>query len=224
MTYLAAQLPGFLETCRRQRPKDQRFLPLIIPYFCPGEVLEIGAGCGQLAELLARRGLRVTASDLESFFVQYQESRGLKSRIVDATDILSGAGRQFDNILTQGVTTLVTNDLKLVERTYRSVWTALRPGGRFIFVFPNAYSRSDKPWSRMSDHWPIIERVGFRRVAHFRNQVFPSKWYHFLPSWLTCPVEWTIGARIGLRNVLVLEKPRSTCSTPGASMPKWSAA
>jgi len=224
MSYLAAQLPHFLETSQRQRPKDERFLPLITPYLCPGDVLEIGAGCGQLSMLLDRRGLGVTASDLEAFFVQYQASCGLRSRIVDATNISGGVGQLCDNILTQGVSTLVTNDLSLVEKTYRSVWSALRPGGRFIFIFPNAYCRSDKPWSRMRDHWSIIERVGFHLVAHFRNQVFPSKWYHILPSWVTCPIERTIGTKIGLRNVLVLEKPHAACRASFRKLPEPAAA
>ena len=128
---------------------------------------------------------------------------------MDATNIPSSVGRAFDNILTQGVSTLVTKDLDLVRRTYESIWDALIPGGRLIFIFPNAYQRPGKPWSTVGQHLPLIEDTGFRTVKRFRNQLFPSKWYHFAPAVVTQPLEYTLGRRFGMRNVFVLEKSAS---------------
>jgi hypothetical protein len=86
------------------------------------------------------------------------------------------------------------------------MWNALKPNGRLIFVFPNAYQRPGRPWSTIDDHWPIINEVGFHVTKHFRHQLFPSRLYHVFPSVLTQPLETTIGTRFGMRNVFVLER------------------
>lgn len=207
MSYQASQLSQFIQVAQRQRAKDDLFVETIIPYLRGGELLEIGAGCGQLSELLQQRGVRVTASDLEEFFVEYHASRGLKTQVVDATNILGCISRRFDSVLAQGVSTLVTNDLAMVQATYRSVWECLEPSGRFLFIFPNAYGWLDKRWSKLADHWPIIARTGFTVVDHFRHQVLRSHWYGAMPPAAARLVENVVGRHFGLRDVVVLEKP-----------------
>ena len=212
MTYTPALLPEFVATCDRQRPKDERFVKQVLPWLRSGRVLEIGAGCAQLSELLAQHGVDVMASDIEPFFVDYQKQIGLESLQVNAMDIVSDVGKTFDNIITQGVSTLVTKDLDMVRTTYASVWNALNPAGRLIFIFPNAYQRPGKPWSTIDDHWPLIEEAGFDVVKRFRHQLFPSQWYHHLSPLVTQPLEKTIGQRWGMRNIFVLEKPAASRS------------
>ncbi|MCG8449215.1 MAG: class I SAM-dependent methyltransferase [Pirellulales bacterium] len=206
MSYLAKDLPYFISVAARQRPKDQLFVDQILPFFRPGRLLEIGAGCGQLSSLLQRHGFDVIASDIEQFFVDYQRKCGLQSTLVDATTISDSLDEPVDNVLAQGVSTLVTHDLGMVRKTYESIWNALKPGGRLVFIFPN-YKGQKGRWSNPhKDHPRIFQEVGFKLHARFRSQIFPSQWYHALPDSAARFCENTFGKHFGLRVVTVLEK------------------
>lgn len=206
MTYIAKDLPYFISVAEKQRAKDEIFIDQIAPLFASGKVLEIGAGCGQLSKLLEKRGHKVVVSDIEQFFVDYQRSCGLESEIVDATKISDSFSEPMDNIMAQGVSTLVTDDLELVKKTYQSIWNALKKGGRLVFIFPN-YKGQKGNWSNPHiDHPRIFQEVGFKLHAKFRSQILPSKWYQILPVSISTILENTLGRLFGLRVVIVLEK------------------
>ena len=212
VAYESSQLPAFIKLCERQRAKDEQLIDEVVPYLRSGASLEIGAGCGQISEILASHGISIVASDIEDFFLEYHEQRGLKSARVDAMNIVKSTGERYNNIVTQGVTTLVTNKLEWVRATYQSIWDALEPSGRLIFVFPNAYPSSRQPWSTIADHQPIIESIGFEFVTKFRHQLFPASFYRRISPMLTKGFERTLGRRLGVRHVLVLERPRLVAS------------
>jgi SAM-dependent methyltransferase len=201
--YDPSVLPQMIATTRRQRPKDAIFVGSLLPYFQPGPVLELGAGCGQLSELLAAKGLDITPSDIQPFLVDYMLSRGLQARIMDATNLVSGIDRPYPNVLAQSISVLITPDLALVQRTYESVHDALPPGGRFIFILPSLWG---EPWSRASDHLRIAERSGFALVHRFRHQILPSSLYGRLPKRFLQAADSSFGRVFGIRCVFVFER------------------
>jgi SAM-dependent methyltransferase len=183
---------------RRQHAKDALFLEGLVRFLVPSTVLEIGAGCGQLSALLAARGWDVTASDVESFFVDYMAAQGLKAVVLDATNLGAGISKPLDNVLAQSISPLITRDLEVVERTYRSIHSVLKPAGRFVFILP-----AGRQWSNASDHLLIAERAGFDLVHRFRHQALPSAWYGRLPRFLLRASDSSIGRVLGVRWVFV---------------------
>ncbi len=202
--YHAAVLPAMVATAHRQHAKDTLFVAGLVRYLVPGAVLEIGAGCGQLSALLAARGWDVTASDIEPSFVEYMAAHGLKTRVLDATDLRAAISEPLDNILSQSISTLITRDLDTVERTYESVHAVLKPAGRFVFILPRR-----RQWSDVGDHLRIAERTGFDLVHRFRHQALPSGLYGRLPPALLRAVDSSIGRVLGVRWVLIFAARRS---------------
>jgi SAM-dependent methyltransferase len=193
-----------IATAARQRPKDALFVEELAPYFVPGPILEIGAGCGQLSELLAAKGFDVTASDIEPFLVDYIASRGVPARVVDALNLAAGMDRPYANVLGGGPSTLITPDLAIVRQTYESVAAALPSGGRFIFVLPSLWG---EPWSKPRDHKRIARESGLDLVTSFRHQVLPSTAYRRAPRAILRLIERTIGRLAGIRTVFVYAAP-----------------
>jgi SAM-dependent methyltransferase len=190
-------------TTERQRAKDAIFVETLMPYFRPGPILEIGAGCGQLSELLSAKGLDVTPSDIQPFLVDYMSSRGLRARILDATNLATGLDRPYDNILAQSISVLITPDLATVQQTYESVHAALPPNGRFIFILPSLWR---EPWSHAADHLRIADEAGFDLVRRFRHQILPSSLYGHLPDKVLRVIDGSIGRILGIRWVFIFER------------------
>jgi SAM-dependent methyltransferase len=203
--YDPSVLPGMVATTRRQRAKDTIFVETLVPFFLPGPILEIGAGCGQLTELLSAKGRDVTASDIQPFLVDYMTSHGLRARLLDATNLAAGLDRPYDNILAQSISVLITPDLAMVQRTYESIHEALPPEGRFIFILPSLWG---EPWSHASDHLRIAKQVGFDLVHRFRHQILPSRLYGHLPGAFLRAADGSIGRILGIRVVFVFERRR----------------
>jgi SAM-dependent methyltransferase len=200
----AACLEHMCTDAERQLAKDRHFVRFISRYFISGPILEIGAGVGQLSLLLRTIGFNVIASDIQPWMIDYMLSRGLESQVVDCLDIIRSTSRTFPNILAQAPSPFVTSDLSVVRMAYRSVYDALINKGRFVFIFPD--NRDASKCSQIREHWPIINETGFRLVKHFRNQIFPSRFYFWLPYSIYRVLESSCGMWFGLRNVIILEK------------------
>jgi SAM-dependent methyltransferase len=210
--YNRGDLASMVATARRQRAKDAIFVEALMPYFRPGAILEIGAGCGQLSELLSAKGLDVTASDIQPFLVEYMSSRGLDARILDATNLAPALDRQYDNILAQSISVLITPDLATVKRAYESVHAALPPRGLFVFILPSWWRA---PWSSVADHLRIADGAGFECVHRFRHQILPSSLYGQVPVTLLRAIDGSIGRILGVRTVFIFK--RRGVSTPDGS-------
>jgi SAM-dependent methyltransferase len=202
--YAEDQMLKWEEITRRQFSKDKGFVAQLEREFVPGSVLEIGAGLGQLSRLLAERGWDVVCSDRETHFVRYMQGSGLLAFDADALDLSAATSHMYHNVFTQGLSTLITRDVEVVRRTYTSVYNVLEPGGRFVFIFPNAY-RGHR-WSSFDHHKAVALSSGFSIVRAFRHQVFPSRAYRVLPDTITHCVETSIGRRFGIRWVITLQK------------------
>jgi SAM-dependent methyltransferase len=201
--YTPDVLPAMVATCRRQRPKDSLFVEALARWFRPGRILEIGAGCGQLSELLKARGFDVTPSDVAPFLTEYMAARGLAPLTLDALDLASGIDRPFENVLSQSISTLITRDEATIARTYQSVWQALVPGGRFVFILPAGFREE---WSSPRTHLRIAADASFEVVRRYRHQALPSSSYSRFPRWLLRLIDGTIGRVVGVRWVFVFQR------------------
>ena len=213
--YDPSVLPRMVAISQRQRAKDSIFITALIPYFRTGPILEIGAGCGQLSELLAATGLDITPSDVQPFFVDYMLQRGLAARVIDATLLPSGLDRAYDNILAQSISVLITPDLAIVRRTYEAVHSALPDDGRFIFILPSGWGER---WSHAADHVRLADQAGFDLVHRFRHQVFPSSVYGRLPASLLRAADGSFGRIFGVRWVFIFRRrdsPTGQAAQPG---------
>lgn len=189
----------------RQLVKNTLFAHRLRRHLVPGSLLEFGAGNGQLSKIFADMGFDVLATEIHTHLVEYMRAKGLTTRVVDARRAKEFLDISFDNVFAQGLHTLLTKNLEGTAETYRSAWEVLKPGGHFIVVLANAYR--PRRWSTIDSHYPLIELAGLKIAAHFRDQVLPSVWYTRLPAFILNTVEYSIGRRFGIRNVLVLERP-----------------
>jgi SAM-dependent methyltransferase len=191
----------WIDIAKRQEFVSGYLFPVLLTYFQQGSlILELGAGVGQLCEIAEREGYEVVGSDFCEEFIQYMENKISNVRKLDALNIMADTQEQWFGIYAQGLSVLITKDLETVRKAYGSIFEALKPGGRFLFIFPRA-DRSK--YSRAVEHRSIYKRIGFKEIALFRQQALPAKFYKYK---LARTVERVIGKYVGIRDVIVLEK------------------
>ena len=192
-------------------------LPMVARSFVPGRVLELGAGAGQASVILRDLGWEVVASDYAPFFVDHLRSLGLPAHRVDATDIAASRLGRFANIFCQSVTPLITSDLEVVARSYRSIHEALQPGGRLVEIHAQAARHELRSTMRL--HAEQARRAGFQGVSVVRNQLVPSRAYRAPLRPLAVLAERALGRHLGSRFVLTAQRgPESPGTTPGPIM------
>jgi glycosyltransferase involved in cell wall biosynthesis/SAM-dependent methyltransferase len=112
----------------------------------PPRVLDLGAGTGNLSQLLATAGYEVEACDLDPGLFQCP---GITCRLADVTDKLPCEDASFDGV----ICVEVLEHLDGHERLFEEVARVLRPGGVFVFTTPNVMSIK----SRLSFLWTGFE-------------------------------------------------------------------
>ena len=133
-----------------------------VAWFRPGaRILEVGAGTGQQASELARRGFAVEAIELS-------DSVYAGDRIFPITDYdgrhIPFPDRSFDLVFSSTVIEHVP-DLTQLHREIRRV---LRPGGRAVHVMP---THAWRLWTTVSA-FPL----GLQEAAALRAQLLPRGW------------------------------------------------
>jgi len=213
--YTPEVLRHWIATGRRQEAKDQVLLVRIARSFVPGRVLDLGAGAGQTSLLLRGLGRDVVASDYAPFFVDHLRSLGLEAHRVDATDISASRLGLFPNIFCQSITPLITSDLSVVARAYRSIHESLEPGGQLVEIHAQAARHELR--ATMREHANQARRAGFEDVRVVRNQLLPSSAYraHLRP--LAAVAERALGPSLGSRFVLTARRPLERPAAPGAT-------
>ena len=148
------------------------------------DVLEIGAGHGELTEMLAN-GRTVTATDLSTRSVDKLRSRFAQSPNVDIrlVDIAAtNDGRLYDSVVLVNVLEHIDDDANALERLRGS----LRPGGRlcvFVPAFDGLYSDFDQRIGhrrryRRSQLVTALDRAGFAIAdARYINTVGALAWW-----------------------------------------------
>lgn len=192
------------EIVERQKYFTNYIATIILNFFPESteSVLELGAGLGQYSELFRDTGYDVLSSDVSGVFIDYMEKvKGLNVKKIDATNCTDyPKNKLFDCVFSQAISVLITKDEETIQRAYECVYQSLRKSGRFIFIFPRG--KLDR-YSRSTDHVRIYEKVGFKILAEFRSQAFPSKLYRY---GFIVMIEKVIGHYIGIKDVLILEK------------------
>jgi SAM-dependent methyltransferase len=111
------------------------FLSFLLPYIKNRvtDILDIGAGRGNLSKLLAERGLEVTACDLypDDFLVS-----DVECLYADLNDNLPFAGASFDGAVAVEVMEHLAHAEKLISECSR----VIRPGGILAITTPNIVS------------------------------------------------------------------------------------
>ena len=189
----------------RQRYVTDYLFPDILQYFSKKQkILELGAGVGQLCKVANTSGYSVLGSDYCDNFVSYMRENNMTAVKIDALNIEHNTqNTSFDGIYAQGLSVLVTKDEEIISCTYRSIYKALTPKGRFIFIFPRG---SKIKYSRASEHEKIYSNIGFKKIHSFRQQAFPAFLYKYR---IIRFFEKFLGSFFGIRDIIILEK--GTC-------------
>ena len=216
--YVPSSLASWIETGRRQEAKDRVLLPRLARNFVPGRVLELGAGAGQTSLILRDLGWEVVATDYAPFFVAHLQSVGLCAHRVDATDISESGLGTFPNIFCQSITPLITSDVRVIGRTYRSIYAALEPGGRLVEIHAQAARHELRATMRM--HAEQAHGAGFTDVQVDRNQLLPSRAYGAPLRPVAAVAERWLGRWLGNRFVLTAQRP---CAATGDATRRASA-
>ena len=203
--YQPQVLQAWIDTARRQAPKDRLLIPRIAGLLQPGPVLELGSAVGHLARLLRGLGHEVLASDYAPFFVEYMKQQGLPAVQIDATNIAAAGLQPYPNIFAQSISPFITTDLNIVASAYRSVLEALTPGGHFVLIHAMAPRRDLA--QTMRDHQRLAREAGFEIFEFRRDQLLPTTVYARLPA-LAAPLDAALGPSLGSRFVLAGRRPR----------------
>ncbi len=165
------------------------------------EVLEIGAGHGELTERLVRGGRFVTATDLSTRCVEELQARyaGMANVEVRHADIAAiGDERRYDSVVLINVLEHIPDDLAAL----RDLRRLLKPGGRLIVfspAFEGLYSDFDHKVGhhrryRRSQLVTVADRAGLEYVdARYVNSVGAFAWWLFARRLHQTPTQgWTV--------------------------------
>jgi (heptosyl)LPS beta-1,4-glucosyltransferase len=129
----------------------------------PPRVLDLGAGTGNLSQLLATSGYDVEACDLDPALYQFA---GTECRRADVTKQLPYDDSSFDGV----ICVEVLEHLDGHERLFAEVARVLRPGGAFLFTTPNVMSIK----SRLSFLWTGFEHSFYPLEV---GEQTPQEWH-----------------------------------------------
>ena len=193
----------------KHRLRDEQFLRVLVRWFRPGPILEIGAATGHLSEILHRRGYDVLASDYSPALANAIGARGVPAAVVDATsDIAEQTGRVFENVLAQGVLPLIWRDASTVCATLTAIHAALEPKGHLVCIGVHPYwARSPESYFTPREQIGIAKATGlFRLVTSFPHQVIPTGWYRSWNARLFNSLDFHAAHLFSIRLVWVMEK------------------
>ena len=197
-----AEVKKWSKIAKLQHCRDKIIIKTLLPYFRKGVTLEIGAGVGQISNLLSGYGLVVIASDYSDKFITHMQKEQLSTIKANAMNLKPDL-KDFspDNVYAQGLSTLIQTNCDGLKETYQSVYDILKNQGRFIIIHPN-----HKDWNHINDHYKVFLSVGFKVVKVWRQQMMPSQFYCYIPEIIVLFLEKIIGRLLGKRSIIVLEK------------------
>ena len=95
------------------------------------QILELGTGTGIHADLLQKKGFRVTGIELSQEMAQQAREKGIECYINDCSTF--NLRRKFDAVISLfHVISYITDNEKLIK-TFNNVYNHLIPGGVFLF-------------------------------------------------------------------------------------------
>lgn len=155
--------------------------------FLKGEILEVGTGIGNFAEMLSSMG-EVTTIDIDKEYVSKLQG-SLKGISVGYGDVEKGkyffGDKKFDSIVSLNVVEHIKKDKKALQYMYR----LLKKGGKLILLVPAhgiLFSNFDKKlghFRRYSNKEvkELIETAGFTKVnVRYLNWWGAMGWFVFM--------------------------------------------
>ncbi|MEL6626194.1 MAG: class I SAM-dependent methyltransferase [Bacteroidota bacterium] len=150
-----------LETLSQARHFNRWMASMVISWLKPGASLEIGAGIGNLSQLVLEASFPLTVSDvhtdylrlLRQRFTQYAHFKGCHRLDIGSKDDTTGLqqdGQPFNNIFALNVIEHVEDDLQALANCHE----LLAPGGRAIILVPA---------------FPWLYNVFDKHLGHFRR-------------------------------------------------------
>ncbi|HKK81248.1 MAG TPA: class I SAM-dependent methyltransferase [Prolixibacteraceae bacterium] len=139
------------------------------------QLLDIGCGTGNLAISLANEGFNVKAIDLDESMIRVAKQKSRDNnpafRVMNMLNIASEFRfEQFDGILCFGNTIVHLTDNALIEHFLNSVYSILKPGGKFMLQILNYESILEK----RPESLPLIENdnIRFERLYEYPGSGF----------------------------------------------------
>lgn len=143
----------------------------VLNRFLNGRVLDIGCGIGDM--LHYRKG--TIGVDINSFNVEFCESRGLNARLMDL-DVLPFPSENFDSILLDNVLEHIDDPSKLLVEIGR----VLKPGGKLLLGVPGIKGQaSDPDHKKFYDENALLLLAGSHRFLverFFYMPIMKSDW------------------------------------------------
>jgi D-alanine-D-alanine ligase len=133
----------------------------------PMRVLDLGCGKGRHALELARRGYQVTAIDVAAVYLQHAQRRALEQHLAIEFRLQRGAELEengiYDFILAYNHT-LGFMSTEELARHFRRIWSALKPGGKFLLtlagpkIVPDVSPEKVRNWTEQEGRYVLREK------------------------------------------------------------------
>jgi 2-polyprenyl-3-methyl-5-hydroxy-6-metoxy-1,4-benzoquinol methylase len=126
-------------------------------------ILDYGCGTGRISMMLGKEGYRVLGIDPAVDHIEMATSLNRSSNVAFKvlTQAPIAAAASFDAVVSSSVFEFVPDPQQYIQAIYQ----LLKPGGRLIISFPNAFSL-----------WRIYSKIRFgKRYNHFKFQTIHKK-------------------------------------------------
>ena len=124
--------PGKLRRIDSQRPWYQKALSLL-PVSTGQKILELGAGAGELVQILKSQGYKITCVENSPIYLRRLRARGFPAVKADLNQKLPLPSKSFTGVISLEV----IEHLVEVDKFLREIFRVLKPKGWLIISTPN---------------------------------------------------------------------------------------
>ncbi len=149
----------------------------------PMRVLDLGCGKGRHALELARRGYQVTAIDVAAVYLRDAQRRALEQHLTIEFRLQRGAGLEENSVYDFILAYNHTLGFMLAEelaRHFRRIWSALKPGGKFLLTLagpkigPNVSLEKVRNWTKQGGRYLLSEKYLENGYQHERGAIIDT--------------------------------------------------
>ena len=150
----------------------------------PLRVLDLGCGKGRHALELARRGYQVTAIDVAAVYLQHAQRRALEQRLAIEFRLQRGAELEENGVYACILAynhTLGFMSAEELARHFRRIWSALKPGGKFLLtlagpkIVPDVSSEKVRNWAEQGGRYVLSEKYQENGYQYERGAIIDTR-------------------------------------------------